>query len=251
MLALLRPDPEGTHDAQMLSAAGIQTLSLPMLEIQPRLSSDIAAKIEQASHLVFTSQQAIRILSEIAGLDRYYARKPCFCVGHASRLAARKNAMKPIESDGRNGAELADQIIAKLGGNHAQTDVPRLLWLSGAQVQFDMQAPLLAHHINIEREIIYQAVRIASLSPQTISLIDTGQIGYVVALSAGTLEHFQQLLTGYGLWHHHKQMHLIAASEKMVASIDAEFATTSFVDMTAKNRYIDQLIDIINRLASH
>ena len=250
MLLILRPAPEGEHDAKQLSEAGITAYALPMLEIQSTLTDEImpalAAKIEQATHLIFTSQQAISILSQSTRLNAIYRGKPCFCMGYASAALAQQSKMAPIDTACQTAAELAEAIIAKLDQPSAHRRDAHLLWLSGQQVHYDIQQRLLTAHIQTERDVIYKAVKRASLSDEAIGLIRTGQIRHVLALSARTLEHFQQLLTCYGLWHHHAQMHLIAASHKMAESIDATFAMTHYVDMTAKNRYIHQLIDIIN-----
>ena len=74
------------------------------------------------------------------------------------------------------------------------------------------------------------------------------QINAVLALSARTLKIFQQLLTRYGLWHHHRQMHLIAASEQIIGSVTSEFASTELVNPAASGGYLEQLAGIIDSL---
>lgn len=248
MLAILRPEPAGTQDVNTLSAMGIPAMSLPMLEIAPCLPADIATQIVQADHLVFTSPAAIAAIMARDGLESVVAGKACFCVGTATAQAAKQAGLTPVDSSAGNAGALAEDIIADMRRNNAQTDAPCLLWLSAETVARDLVAMLAAHNIRLVRQVVYAANPVAGLSDDAQRLIASHQINAVLALSARTLKIFQQLLTRYGLWHHHRQMHLIAASEQIIGSVTSEFASTELVNPAASGGYLEQLAGIIDSL---
>ncbi|MGB0207891.1 MAG: uroporphyrinogen-III synthase [Candidatus Puniceispirillaceae bacterium] len=123
-----------------------------------------------------------------------------------------------------------------------------MLWLSAETVARDLVAMLAAHNIRLVRQVVYAANPVAGLSDDAQRLIASHQINAVLALSARTLKIFQQLLTRYGLWHHHRQMHLIAASEQIIGSVTSEFASTELVNPAASGGYLEQLAGIIDSL---
>jgi len=261
MLALLRPEPAGTEDANALSAAGIQAMSLPMLEIRPALPDDIATQIAQASHLVFTSQAAIAAITarddarndtstkNRDGSDSLFAGKACFCAGAATARAARQAGLMPLETSAGNAGELAEEISSAFSHPDKQIQAaPRLLWLSAETVGRDLVALLQARNIRMDRQVVYAADAVTSLSDEVRHLIASNQINAVLALSSRTLKIFQQLLTRYGLWHHHRQMHLIAGSEQIIASVTSDFATMRVINPAASQGYLAQLTGIFNSL---
>ena len=95
------------------------------------MPADITTQIAQADHLVFTSPAAIAAIMARDELESVIAGKACFCVGTATAQAAKQAGLTPFDTSAGNAGALAEEIIAEMRSNNAQTDAPCLCYLGG------------------------------------------------------------------------------------------------------------------------
>lgn len=239
----LRPARHAEQDVRALRMRGVKAMAAPMLDICPADSLDIPHLQHQlltASHLIMTSQQAAYILSKTDIPSSAYIGKPCFCVGQKTAEAARLAGFTVHPESAGTASELAQIIIRNRGDDHHH-----LLWLSGAHIQTDITEILSEQGLSASRQILYQARAVQSLSPEMLALISSGQPCAVIALSRRTLITFLDLLKAHGLWHHHHQMVLIAASPEMIADIDMNFAACHLAPPADDQILADRIAQVI------
>lgn len=230
MIICLRPQPDCDADVSVLTAEGIQTVALPMLDIlylpdPPDLLSrpDLAS---QYQGLIITSKQAARYLAATAQDLPGLSALPAWCVGAASADILRSAGFQ-IADHGRSGAvELASRISRAAPGSQ-----PAYLWLSGRDIHFDIGTCLSDAGVSVDRVIVYQAEPLNRPRPDiTDRLAAGGRVG-VVVFSARTFSLFETWRADHTAPAHKAQMTILAASPALAEQARAAGFETCTAEM--------------------
>ena len=244
MLAILRPSPQCEQDRDWLTARGIDACAMPMLQINPVLSTGnpvLAEAMRHADILIFTSQHAVRLITALVSASELTGRK-ALCVGQTTAHSARRAgmiALTPLQDMPQNASALAQHITRS--DEYADC---RFLWLSAEQVHTDITIIVGRAGIQADRIILYKASAQTQLEAQACHLIHSGRITGVVALSRRSLMQFQHLLQINQLWSHHQQMHLFAASEQMLEGMNTAFQNITICALNKDEGYLPELARI-------
>ena len=188
----LRPEPDCSEDVASLTRAGYEARPLPMMAIK----GDDAAldkALETFSHtpdteIIITSKQSGRMLAAYSN-SSVFRQSRIWCVGAGSAEILRQAGFTQVEVGKADAAELLEEIDASNVDKK-----PSLLWLSGADIAFDIEKGLNLRGHRATRIIIYQTV---GYTPENQALLDAlfaGRPVAAIAMSARTITRFAEML---------------------------------------------------------
>lgn len=198
----LRPEPDCSEDVASLTRAGYEARPLPMMAIK----GDDAAldkALETFSHtpdteIIITSKQSGRMLAAYSN-SSVFRQSRIWCVGAGSAEILRQAGFTQVEVGKADAAELLEEIDASNVDKK-----PSLLWLSGADIAFDIEKGLNLRGHRATRIIIYQTVGYTpenqhpdSQHPENQALLDAlfaGRPVAAIAMSARTITRFAEML---------------------------------------------------------
>ena len=198
----LRPEPDCSEDVASLTRAGYEARPLPIMVIK----GDDAAldkALETFSHepdteIIITSKQSGRMLAAYSNSSAFRQSR-IWCVGAGSAKILRQAGFSQVEVGKADAAELLEEIDASNVDKKSS-----LLWLSGADIAFDIQKELNLRGHHATRTIIYQSVAYTpeyqppeSPNLEFRPLLDTLSAGRpvaAIAMSARTITVFAQRL---------------------------------------------------------
>ena len=198
----LRPEPDCSEDVASLTKAGFAASPLPMMVIKgDDVALDKALEIfsrRPDTEIIITSKQSSRML---AGYFKSAAFRQLriWCVGAGSAEILRQAGFIRIQVGKADAAALLEEI------DTSNIDKkPRLLWLSGADIAFDIEKELNLRGHHATRTIIYQSVADAPeyQPPESPNLefrplldaLSAGRPVAAIAMSARTITVFAQRL---------------------------------------------------------
>ena len=214
MILTIRPGDDAEQDALALRRRGVDAVAAPVLTI-----TQLPITVPPASDftgLIFTSRHAVDAFCAACQWcigDTAWAAKPVFVVGHATAARARLAGFATVITGSGGGAGLVPHIR-----QHQAAHDGALFWPAAAQKSFDLVAALRPHGVAVTCETIYQTDPQSSLPPAIIAAISTNRISAVISMSARTSYAFVELLQTHNLWHHRKEIMLIAGSEGIAAA---------------------------------
>ena len=193
----LRPEPDCSEDVASLTRAGYEARPLPMMAIK----GDYAAldkALETFSHtpdteIIITSKQSGRMLAAYSNSSAFRQSR-IWCVGAGSAEILRQAGFTQVEVGKADAAELLEEIDASNVDKK-----PSLLWLSGADIAFNIEKGLNLRGHRATRIIIYQTVGYTpdSQHPENQALLDALSAGRpvaAIAMSARTITRFAEML---------------------------------------------------------
>lgn len=195
MIIVIRDIEAATSNANLLSDSGISAMPLAVLAYEPiALDSSIFEINYQA--LIFTSKQAILHQNSFYDL-------PAWCVGSTTAQAAKNAGYTNVIASSGNAQTLAENIAHK-------TDRAKgpLLWVSGADIAFDIEAYLTHKKFNIERAISYHMRPSDHLPNGFIELVKSNKITGIIILSKRNFQCFRELMIAADIWEYHKKWQL-------------------------------------------
>lgn len=147
-----RPAPDADAFSDAIRAAGAAVILSPVMAIRFR---DAPAFVDGDEALAFTSANGVRAFAR-ANPDR---RPKVFAVGRATADAARRAGFADVAAAG--GA--VESLAALIAGTKGSL---RILHLAGSDRAGDLVAALAAHGVSARRQVLYDAVPAADLTPQ-------------------------------------------------------------------------------------
>lgn len=183
-----RPEPEARAIADALRRRGIETVSAPILSIEPtglrlgdagRYRAFIATSGNGANALAAaTSRRAL----------------PVFAVGEATAERLGEHGFGPVTAAEGTGSALVDLIYRTVrpGGGP-------LLWVSGDEVRVDLAAELGERGFDVERAVGYRAEAAGSLPAAAADALLEGTVDAALFFSPRTAKRFASLVDDAGL----------------------------------------------------
>jgi uroporphyrinogen-III synthase len=148
-LLVTRSGADAERQAARLTALGHEPLLHPLLEIDyPRLAP---LSLQGVQALILTSRNALRGLNKNGALAAA-KRLPAYCVGEGTAGAAREMGFARVFIGEGTAKDLVPLV--------AQTMRPEngaLLYLTGTDLAFDLEAPLTQLGFTVRRTVIYDA----------------------------------------------------------------------------------------------
>lgn len=194
----LRPEPDCVEDVAFLKEAGIEASPLPMMAIKGD-DAALDTALEALSNMpdteiLITSKQSARMLAAYHDSAAFQQRR-IWCVGAGSAEILRRAGFMKVKAGTVDAAHLLEVIAASIADKKAS-----FLWLSGADIAFDMEKELNKLGHRAERVIIYQSVARAPECQQLLDALATGRPVAAIAMSARTITLFAEMLA------HHKML---------------------------------------------
>ena len=218
----IRPLEDAVRDCVALKQQGVMAYALPMLNIKPQHDrlADLLQRAKSGSDheeggegeeggLILTSKQAARMLApyyadpdninrshinysniNYSNINHY---SPIWCVGQGTAQILHEAGAQHIMASAGTARMLAERMRAYY------TKPARLIWLSGADIHFDIGAGLAQHRITVTRHVIYEAAR-NNPDPNALhAALSAGHLCGIMALSTRSLRAFDQWLCHHGL----------------------------------------------------
>lgn len=153
-----RAEPAASTTADALREARHEPVLMPLSELA---DTGAALPDEEVDGFIFTSANAPRVL-KTRGWRNSNPEMPAFCVGRKTAFAALQLGFQKVTYADGGGEALAHEIDHHHGG------LSKLLYLTTPDRQFDMQAALQPHGIEVEIHEIYrmQTLEIAESDAQ-------------------------------------------------------------------------------------
>lgn len=160
-----------------LVAGGHQVLHAPLLAV---VATDAQPSFEGAQAIIATSRNSLKMLSRLPLADAV-RRLPLFAVGPATAAFGCGLGFRHVV-EGPSGAQALEAVIRA----EASPAAGPLVYLSGAQVAFDLEAALKRHGFTVRREILYRTEAAPALPSEVADAFRTGTLDGVVLMSPRT-----------------------------------------------------------------
>ncbi|HFQ16017.1 MAG TPA: uroporphyrinogen-III synthase [Rhodobacteraceae bacterium] len=187
-LLLTRPREDSAALAKILRARGHEPLVEPLLDI--RFDDDVTIDASRYRAVLATSANGIRGLMRTRAIAPLRAL-PLFAVGPATARQARAAGFEEVHTAGGD----VDKLGAFIAGNLPAAGKP-LLHVSGKAAAGDLKAMLATHGFDVERIILYEAVKATGFSPAARALLRLP--GGVLLYSPRTAAIFTKLAAALG-----------------------------------------------------
>ena len=214
MIVIIRDIEAATNNANSLIASGIDAIPLAVLSHTP---------IELEPNILNVSYQAIIFTSKygILNYDSFF-NLPAWCVGNITAKVAKNIGYTDVISSSGSAFSLANDIL-----NNLDREKGPLLWVSGADIAFDIEAYLNRKKFKIRRAISYQMTSISRLNKSFIELVKLKKIKGVVILSKRNFYCFRELMVSEDIWQHHQKWQLFTFQQvPFTADETSSFAGT-------------------------
>ena len=222
MIVVVRDIEVATSNAAFMTEAGINAVPLAVLSYTPILF-DFSALNRPYQAIIFTSKHGI--LNEES-----FFNLPAWCVGSTTAKTAEKVGYTNVISSSDKALSLVKTISNELD----RTKGP-LLWSSGLDIAFDIEAYLKDKKFQIERVTSYQMKPVNHLDRKFIKLVTSNKIKGVIILSKRNFYCFKELMIKENIWEFHKNWQLftfkqISFTEDELSSFAGiiKSSTTSF-----------------------
>jgi len=218
MIVIIRDIEAATNNANSLIASGIDAIPLAVLSYTP---------IELEPNILDVSYQAIIFTSKygVLNYDSFF-NLPAWCVGNITAKVAKNIGYTDVISSSGSAFSLANDIL-----NNLDREKGPVLWVSGADIAFDIEAYLNRKKFNIKRAISYQMTSISRLNKSFIKLVKLEKIKGVVILSKRNFYCFKELMVSEDIWEHHQKWQLFTFRQVPFTADE----TSSFAGTTKSN----------------
>ena len=140
------------------------------------------------TEIIITSKQSARMLSAYQK-SATFRRKRIWCVGTGSAEILWQAGFIQVEVGKADAAGLLEEIDAS---NVAKK--PNLLWLSGADIAFDIEKGLRSRGHRATRVITYQSMPYVPECQHLLDSVSAGRLVAAIAMSARTITLFHEML---------------------------------------------------------
>ena len=195
MIIVIRDIEAATSNANLLSASGISALPLAVLAYEP-IALDRSIFDIKYQALIFTSKHAILHQASFYNL-------PAWCVGSTTAKAAQNAGYKNVITSLGNAQTLVKNISHKTDRKKGP-----LLWVSGVDIAFDIEAYLKHEQFHIHRAISYRMRPSNHLPNWFTELVKSNQITGIIILSKRNFQYFKELMITAKIWEYHKKWQL-------------------------------------------
>jgi uroporphyrinogen-III synthase len=178
-----RPEEDGADLVETLERRAIECLLEPLMAVSYR--DDAEPDLTGVQAILITSANGARALartSEARGVA-------VFAVGDASARAAREAGYGKVESAGGDVETLTELVTQRLDASGGP-----LFHAAGSALAGDLAGKLAAAGFDVRREVLYDAVPSAALSPAAIAAIKNGKLDGVLLFSPRTAVIFADLV---------------------------------------------------------
>lgn len=177
-LLITRPQDDALKLAQQVSAQGHDCVMAPVIYIVAR--DVVLPSPENIQGLAFTSANGVRALSQQLGPNAAdWLRLPAYTVGPQTQQAALAAGFGGAQQAAGDVESLADLIASR---QPADADKP-ILHIAGSHLAGNLQALLAAHHVSVEKAILYEAVAATAFEAPVATALQQATIDGVVIYS--------------------------------------------------------------------
>jgi len=222
MRALItRPREESEALAAALAARSIEALVEPLMEVHFLAPATLDLWGVQA--ILCTSGNGVRAVAR-ASRERGV---PLFAVGDATAARARAEGFAAVESAGGDVTDLIRLVAARL-----RPEEGALLHVAGDDIAGDLAAALSERGFTVERNILYEARPVASLSTIAVSALRSEAIAFALFFSPRTAAVFARLAGDAGVADRCGRITALSIS----AAADAALAELPWLDRRVAER---------------
>ncbi len=189
-LLVTRPEPDASHQAELLAARGHEPVLAPLLAI--RSATDVPLELDGAQALIVTSRNALRALASHRDLPAAL-QLPLFAVGEATAQAAAELGFAKVTCGPGTATTLGPLIAGELSPKSGA-----LVHLSGETVAFDLKSALEAQGFIVRQPILYRAVPATRLPDEALASLNAGRLDGVILMSPRTAAIFAALVVRQG-----------------------------------------------------
>jgi uroporphyrinogen-III synthase len=179
-ILMTRPEQDGRQTAQKLHAP---VAFEPVLTIHPLVTT--LSLDDSVTDLIITSSRVLELVQNI----QKYRQRTLWCVGDITAAVAHKMGFEDIIAVDRSAQELLEKII-----KDRKPEASFFVHLRGDKIHVDIADPLNRMGYFAEHIIVYQSQAIRALTPETIHLLKTEQVGLIPFYSQRTAEVFIDLV---------------------------------------------------------
>ena len=172
---ITRPEQDAGPLAAILAERGHSALIEPLISIVPEPGAAVPEKTYQA--VLVTSANGVRALGATPGFDRVKGAT-VLAVGKASAEASRKAGFGQVEDAAGDLDDLTRLVEAR-----CTPEGGPLLYAAGKVVSGDLKAMLEAKAYEVDRVVLYDAVRATELSADTLAALRAGEVDGVLHFS--------------------------------------------------------------------
>jgi len=188
---ITRPEADSARFMAAARAAGHDVLSAPLLTIVFETSASIPERNWQA--VAITSANGAKAIAAHPARERLI-RARAITVGPASTRAARAAGFSDILQAKGDVTALIEAVRDNL-----DPAAGPILYASGAITRGDLQGELAASGFDVERAILYEAVRATALPKDVADFLRAGGRAVIALYSPRSAKIWARLLTGAGL----------------------------------------------------
>lgn len=195
MIVVIRDIEVATSNADFLMASGINAVPLAVLSYAP-ISFDNSLLDYPYQAIIFTSKYGILH-------EHSFFNLPAWCVGSITAKTAKEVGYTNVIASSDSALSLVEAISNELDKNKGP-----LLWTSGADIAFDVEAYLKNKKFQIKRVISYKMRPVDHLARKFVELVKSNKIKGIIILSKRNFYYFRELMIKEGIWEFHKNWQL-------------------------------------------
>ena len=195
MIVVIRDIEAATSNAAFLTASGINAVPLAVLSYTPILF-DESELTKPYQAIIFTSKHGILNRESFFNL-------PAWCIGNTTAKTAEKFGYTNVIVS----SDRAQSLVETISNELDRTKGP-LLWSSGLDIAFDIEAYLKHKNFQIQRVVSYQMKPVDHLAHKFIKLARSNKIKGVIILSKRNFYCFRELMIKENIWEFHKNWQL-------------------------------------------
>jgi len=182
-LLITRPHEDAVAIAEILRARGHVPVIAPLMDVQVREGPELTLDGVQA--VLATSANGVRALT------RRTPRRdvPVYAVGPQTAEAARSAGFKAVQS-----ADGDSMALVEFVGTHADPAKGQLMHAAGAETAGRLRQALQAKGFTVETNVLYDAVPVAGLPANALSILEQGTMDGVLLFSPRSAKTFASLV---------------------------------------------------------
>lgn len=183
-----RPAEASQELAAELATLGIETLSAPMLTVEPLAPE--AGLPDTVQALLVTSGNGAE------GAARLTDRRdlPVLAVGDATARIAREAGFETVETASGDAGDLAALVAGR-----CDPAAGPVIWVSGEAVSTDLAADLAGRGFVVGRRVAYRTVPSDRIPDPTVAALRDGEVEGILFFSPRSAEAFATLVSRLGL----------------------------------------------------
>lgn len=192
-ILVTRPEPDATHQAAELSAAGHDVLKSPLLNVIFDPPDHFV--LDDVGGLIATSRNALRAIQNHVDLEEL-TKHPVYAVGKNTARLAQDLGFQVIVTGQDNAAALAADIV----NAHPAPDQSKvMLYLAPQKAAYPLEETLSNNGYKVRKSVVYQTVAAGDLSSDARDALDRNALDLVILMSQRTAKTWVELGKALGL----------------------------------------------------